>query len=113
MRLPFSKYVCTQSIRYVFSTSCLEGISLTSFTGEDALANLSVERSEAGSITGHVRIRSKTQGIALSLGDRITMGKLVFITRLLPNFTPLIQHKKIANHYPFEISAFFCLVHTP
>jgi len=44
------------------------------FPGEDALANLSVERTEAGTITGHVRIRSKTQGIALSLGDRITMG---------------------------------------
>lgn len=43
--------------------------------GEDALANLSVERTAAGTITGHVRIRSKTQGIALSLGDRITMGK--------------------------------------
>lgn len=45
------------------------------YTGEDALANLSVERTDAGTITGHVRIRSKTQGIALSLGDRITMGK--------------------------------------
>jgi hypothetical protein len=44
-------------------------------TGEDALANLSVERTEAGKITGHVGIRSKTQGTALSLGDRITMGK--------------------------------------
>ena len=43
--------------------------------GEDALANLSVERTEEGTITGHVRIRSKTQGIALSLGDRITMGE--------------------------------------
>jgi Coatomer beta subunit appendage platform len=40
--------------------------------GEDALANLSIERTESGTITGHVRIRSKTQGIALSLGDRIT-----------------------------------------
>ncbi|KAF8640580.1 hypothetical protein AX17_000242 [Amanita inopinata Kibby_2008] len=46
-----------------------------SLFGEDALANLSVERTEAGAITGHVRIRSKTQGIALSLGDRITMGE--------------------------------------
>ena len=45
--------------------------------GEDALANLSVERTEGGTITGHVRIRSKTQGIALSLGDRITMGTLL------------------------------------
>ena len=43
-------------------------------TGEDPLANLSVERTEAGTITGHVRIWSKTQGVALSLGDRITMG---------------------------------------
>ena len=48
------------------------------FSGEDALANLSIERTEAGTITGHVRIRSKTQGIALSLGDRITMGMCSF-----------------------------------
>ena len=48
---------------------------LTTVVGEDALANLSIERSEAG-IIGHVRIRSKTQGIALSLGDRITMCEL-------------------------------------
>jgi hypothetical protein len=47
---------------------------LTWWIGEDALANLSIERTEQGTITGHVRIRSKTQGIALSLGDRITMG---------------------------------------
>ncbi|KAI0271474.1 coatomer beta subunit [Gloeopeniophorella convolvens] len=46
-----------------------------SLFGEDALANLSIERSESGTITGHVRIRSKTQGIALSLGDRITMAQ--------------------------------------
>ncbi|KAF8636776.1 hypothetical protein AX16_010977 [Volvariella volvacea WC 439] len=46
-----------------------------SLFGEDALANLSIERTGSGSITGHVRIRSKTQGIALSLGDRITMAQ--------------------------------------
>jgi len=46
-----------------------------SLFGEDALANLSIERTESGAITGHVRIRSKTQGIALSLGDRITTQK--------------------------------------
>jgi hypothetical protein len=45
-------------------------------TGEDALANLSIEKTEAG-IVGHVRIRSKTQGIALSLGDRITMCECI------------------------------------
>jgi hypothetical protein len=47
--------------------------------GEDALANLSIERTEEGTITGHVRIRSKTQGIALSLGDRITMSASLYL----------------------------------
>ena len=41
--------------------------------GKDALANLSIEKLEDGTLQGHVRIRSKTQGIALSLGDRIQM----------------------------------------
>ncbi|KAL1955136.1 hypothetical protein VTO42DRAFT_9000 [Malbranchea cinnamomea] len=36
--------------------------------GEDALANLSIEREEDGLITGFVRIRSRSQGLALSLG---------------------------------------------
>lgn len=50
-----------------------------SLFGEDALANLSIEvDSEDGTIKGHVRIRSKTQGIALSLGDRITLGMYLF-----------------------------------
>ena len=42
--------------------------------GEDALVNVSVERKEDsdGRLGGHIRIRSKTQGIALSLGERIT-----------------------------------------
>ncbi|KAL7425059.1 coatomer subunit beta [Cryptotrichosporon argae] len=44
-----------------------------SLFGEDALANLSIEKTDDGHIQGHVRIRSKTQGIALSLGDRITI----------------------------------------
>ncbi len=39
--------------------------------GEDALANLSIEKTKDGLITGHIRIRSKGQGLALSLGDRI------------------------------------------
>ena len=41
--------------------------------GEDALINLSVEKASDKSLQGHIRIRSKTQGIALSLGDRITL----------------------------------------
>eukprot|EP01119_Soliformovum_irregulare_P008401 TRINITY_DN2151_c0_g1_i1.p1 TRINITY_DN2151_c0_g1~~TRINITY_DN2151_c0_g1_i1.p1 ORF type:complete len:947 (+),score=306.48 TRINITY_DN2151_c0_g1_i1:94-2934(+) len=45
--------------------------------GEDALANLSVEKQPDGKIGGYVRIRSKTQGIALSLGDKITLKQRV------------------------------------
>ena len=43
-----------------------------SIFGEDALLNLSVELHKSGKISGYIRIRSKTQGIALSLGDKIT-----------------------------------------
>lgn len=39
--------------------------------GEDALANLCIEKQADGPIIGHVRIRSKGQGLALSLGDRV------------------------------------------
>ncbi|GAA5868542.1 hypothetical protein JCM8547_003180 [Rhodosporidiobolus lusitaniae] len=48
-----------------------------SLFGEDALANLSIEKMSDGTLAGHVRIRSKTQGIALSLGDRITVSQKV------------------------------------
>jgi coatomer subunit beta len=38
-------------------------------TGEDALANLSIEKEgDSGPITGFVRIRSRSQGLALALG---------------------------------------------
>jgi len=40
--------------------------------GEDALANISIEKIE-DKISGFIRIRSRTQGIALSLGDKITI----------------------------------------
>ena len=43
--------------------------------GDDTLANLSIERTEAGNITGHVRIRNRTRGAAPSLGDRITTSE--------------------------------------
>ncbi|ERN11735.1 hypothetical protein AMTRI_Chr03g45050 [Amborella trichopoda] len=41
--------------------------------GEDALVNVSVEKTPNGKLSGYIRIRSKTQGIALSLGDKITL----------------------------------------
>lgn len=44
-----------------------------SIFGEDALVNVSVEQRTDGNICGFIRIRSKTQGIALSLGDKITL----------------------------------------
>lgn len=41
--------------------------------GEDALVNISMEKQSDGKLSGYIRIRSKTQGIALSLGDKITL----------------------------------------
>ena len=55
-------------------------LAAKSLFGEDALANASIERTEDGHITGHVRIRSKTQGIALSLGDKITLSQKALVT---------------------------------
>ena len=48
-----------------------------SIFGEDALINVSVEQVEEGSpITGHIRIRSKTRGISLSMGAKITEAQI-------------------------------------
>eukprot|EP00210_Caulerpa_lentillifera_P003069 g2931.t1 len=41
--------------------------------GEDALVNVSIEKQADEKLGGCIRIRSKTQGIALSLGDKITV----------------------------------------
>ena len=41
--------------------------------GEDALVNVSVEKLPDGRLGGYIRIRSKTQGIALSLGDKLIL----------------------------------------
>ena len=72
---------CTNT-RILTKTPALAGVSdflaanlyARSIFGEDALMNVSVERKVAkgvDQIVGYIRIRSKTQGIALSLGDRI------------------------------------------
>jgi len=45
-----------------------------SIFGEDALANVSLEKNLSkpdAPVTGHIRIRAKSQGMALSLGDKI------------------------------------------
>ena len=63
-------YILTHSLTY----SLYIIIWLHSVFGEDALVNVSVEKKDDndGKLAGYIRIRSKTQGIALSLGDRIT-----------------------------------------
>jgi len=49
-----------------------------SIFGEDALANVSLEKNLAkpdAPVTGHIRIRAKSQGMALSLGDKINQSQ--------------------------------------
>uniref|UniRef100_S4R682 Coatomer subunit beta n=1 Tax=Petromyzon marinus TaxID=7757 RepID=S4R682_PETMA len=50
-----------------------------SIFGEDALANVSIEKpthlGPDASVTGHIRIRAKSQGMALSLGDKINLSQ--------------------------------------
>jgi len=62
-------------IQKLIDTSSFVAVNLyaKSIFGEDALANISIEKLQDGKLTGSVRIRSRTQGIALSLGDRITI----------------------------------------
>eukprot|EP00398_MALV-I-01_sp_L67-1_P000227 gene227-728_t len=64
----------TPSIKRLLDETAFCAVNLYSRTtfGEDALANLSVEKTESGTLSGSVRIRSRTQNVALSLGDRIT-----------------------------------------
>jgi len=62
-------------VKKLIDTSSFVAVNLyaKSIFGEDALANISIEKLPDGKLTGSVRIRSRTQGIALSLGDRITI----------------------------------------
>ncbi|CAA3019609.1 coatomer subunit beta-1-like [Olea europaea var. sylvestris] len=69
------------NMKCLTSPSALEGdcgflavnLYAKSVFGEDALVNVSIEKQEDGKLNGYIRIRSKTQGIALSLGDKITL----------------------------------------
>lgn len=49
--------------------NCICDENANDSTGEDALANLSIEKTSDGTISGFVRIRSRSQGLALSLGS--------------------------------------------
>ncbi|KAM7513441.1 hypothetical protein LguiB_012316 [Lonicera macranthoides] len=69
------------NMKCLTASSALEGecgflaanLYAKSVFGEDALVNLSIEKQTDGKLNGYIRIRSKTQGIALSLGDKITL----------------------------------------
>jgi coatomer subunit beta len=70
------------NMRVLTPPSALEGdcaylaanLYAKSVFGEDALVNVSCEKQPSdGKLAGYIRIRSKTQGIALSLGDKITL----------------------------------------
>jgi len=69
------------NMKCLTASSALEGecgflaanLYAKSVFGEDALVNLSIEKQADGKLSGYIRIRSKTQGIALSLGDKITL----------------------------------------
>lgn len=67
-------------MREVFLVSLqagLLGYSSNNSLGEDALANLSIEKEgEDGPVTGFVRIRSRSQGLALSLGSLKGLNKV-------------------------------------
>jgi len=79
----------TTNMRCLTPPSALEGNSgflaanlyAKSIFGEDALVNVSVEKRQAGKLIGYIRIRSKTQGIALSLGDKITLKQKAASTK--------------------------------
>lgn len=57
-----------------------------SIFGEDALANLSLEKplyKPDAPVVGHIRIRAKSQGMALSLGDKINFAQKVIQTKVI------------------------------
>eukprot|EP00633_Aureoumbra_lagunensis_P001027 CAMPEP_0197302578 /NCGR_PEP_ID=MMETSP0890-20130614/51137_1 /TAXON_ID=44058 ORGANISM="Aureoumbra lagunensis, Strain CCMP1510" /NCGR_SAMPLE_ID=MMETSP0890 /ASSEMBLY_ACC=CAM_ASM_000533 /LENGTH=193 /DNA_ID=CAMNT_0042782215 /DNA_START=2403 /DNA_END=2984 /DNA_ORIENTATION=- len=66
------------------STFLAANLYAKSIFGEDALVNVSMEKKEDGKLGGYIRIRSKTQGIALSLGDRITAVQRSTVTTADP-----------------------------
>ena len=59
-----------------------------SIFGEDALANVSLEKNPSKAdavVTGHIRIRAKSQGMALSLGDKINNSQKTRLSSSVAN----------------------------
>lgn len=64
-------------VSFISFCLCLQYGWMLTAAGEDALANLSIEqKGENGPITGFVRIRSRSQGLALSLGSLKGLNKI-------------------------------------
>lgn len=74
--MPYLSNIFLFDIRSALEGECgflAANLYAKSVFGEDALVNVSVEKQSDGKLSGYIRIRSKTQGIALSLGDKITL----------------------------------------
>ena len=74
--LVFNSVICFLGIRSALEGECgflAANLYAKSVFGEDALVNVSIEKQADSKLSGYIRIRSKTQGIALSLGDKITL----------------------------------------
>lgn len=108
-------FLCILVINLYISRSALEGecgfiaanLYAKSIFGEDALVNVSVEKQADGKLGGYIRIRSKTQGIALSLGDKITLKQkgVVWLDWIhIYLFCCLVDFKL----FSFRNFAFFC-----
>ncbi|EGG22123.1 coatomer protein complex beta subunit [Cavenderia fasciculata] len=71
--------VLTPNIELSNETGILSAnLCAKSVFGEHALANICIEKQQSdGKIVGYIRIRSKVQGIAVSLGARITIKQKV------------------------------------
>jgi len=80
---PYLEYLCkSTNMKCLTPEKALSGsgdymaanLYARSIFGEDALANLSIEKpleTSDSPVTGHIRIRAKSQGMAISLGDKI------------------------------------------
>ncbi|CXI51429.1 coatamer protein, beta subunit, putative [Plasmodium berghei] len=72
----YISYISTlDDLKLLVNNSAFFSVNLfsRSIFGEDSLANFSVQKNPDGKLTGSIRVRSRTQGIALSLGDKITL----------------------------------------
>ncbi|SCM04301.1 coatamer protein, beta subunit, putative [Plasmodium chabaudi chabaudi] len=81
----YISYISTlEDFKLLINNSAFFSVNLfsRSIFGEDSLANFSVQKNSDGKLTGSIRVRSRTQGIALSLGDKITLIQSGITTEL-------------------------------